>query len=453
MELKKTKFEQYTFGILIALELLMSFTFLGYIHIPPISITTAYIPIVIAACLLGPVESTVVGLIFGLGSMYKASALYVMPADKIFSPFQSSNPFGSLMLSVGSRVLFGLVIGLAFEIVRNKKYERFWNMILAFAASSIHSLLVYAAMGLFFPELGYDYTAVMTRRKGSLFMALVCLVIVEAIYMFYNSKLLKKIADDVNESELNPYSSMKINRILIIVGIFTICMACFSTLYFAQRAGYMLQEYGVDVTSNIEQDLLHLQIQFLVAMLALDFLLLLLVLIVYKYMAYKEYKGELDALTGVMGRRLFLQHCTKLQIEKRKLDQETGWFLFLDVDHFKQINDTYGHTEGDEVLKEIAGILQRTIAEYGEVGRVGGDEFAVIIEKEMSREELEKLLSKFLADVAGISTRQKTSCSIGAYHFMYPQEIQDLLRETDLVLYEAKEKGRACFVVKEEVSW
>lgn len=452
MRLKKSKFEQYTFGILIAIELLMSFTFLGYIHIPPISITTAYIPIVIAACLLGTAESTAVGLVFGLGSMYKASALYVMPADKIFSPFQSSNPFGSLMLSVGSRVLFGLAIGLAFKIARNKKYERLWNMILAFAASSIHSLLVYAVMGLFFPELGYDYTAVMTRRKGSLLMALVCLLIVAAAYMFYNSKLMKKIADDVNESELNPYSSIKINRILIIVGIFTICMACFSTLYFAQRAGYMLQEYGVDVTSNIEQDLLHLQIQFLVAMLALDFILLLLVLIVYKYMAYKEYKGELDALTGVMGRRLFLQHCTKLQTEKGKSDKETGWFLFLDVDHFKQINDTYGHAEGDEVLKAIAAMLQQAIAEYGEAGRVGGDEFAVIIEKEMSREELEKLLSEFLVNVAGISTRQKISCSIGAYHFVYPQEIQDLLRETDLVLYEAKEKGRACFVVKEEVS-
>ena len=71
---KQYKFDRYIFGILLAMEVIMSFTFLGYIHIPPISITTAYIPIVVSASLFGPVESTVTGLLFGLGSMYKASA-------------------------------------------------------------------------------------------------------------------------------------------------------------------------------------------------------------------------------------------------------------------------------------------------------------------------------------------------------------------------------------------
>ena len=79
------QFEHYILGILLAVEWIMSFTFLGYIHIPPISITTAHIPIVVIACLFGPVESSVAGLFFGLGSMYKASALYVMLGDRIFS--------------------------------------------------------------------------------------------------------------------------------------------------------------------------------------------------------------------------------------------------------------------------------------------------------------------------------------------------------------------------------
>lgn len=56
------QFEHYILGILLAVEWIMSFTFLGYIHIPPISITTAYIPIVVIACLFGPVESSVAGL-------------------------------------------------------------------------------------------------------------------------------------------------------------------------------------------------------------------------------------------------------------------------------------------------------------------------------------------------------------------------------------------------------
>lgn len=64
---KFSSFDMYIFIILIAFELLMSFTFLGYIHIPPVSVTLAYIPILIAACLLGTVQSTVVGCGFRSG--------------------------------------------------------------------------------------------------------------------------------------------------------------------------------------------------------------------------------------------------------------------------------------------------------------------------------------------------------------------------------------------------
>lgn len=93
---KHLKFEKYVFVLLLAIELIMSFTFLGFIHIDPISLTTAYIPIVVAGCLLGPLESTLIGLAFGLASMYKASALYVVSDDKIFSPLYSGNSIGSI---------------------------------------------------------------------------------------------------------------------------------------------------------------------------------------------------------------------------------------------------------------------------------------------------------------------------------------------------------------------
>lgn len=112
----------------------MSFTFLGFIHIDPISLTTAYIPIVVAGCLLGPLESTLIGLVFGLASMYKASALYVVSDDKIFSPLYSGNPIGSILLSVGARVLFGFVIGYLFSIIKGRKYEKIGIWILSLIA-------------------------------------------------------------------------------------------------------------------------------------------------------------------------------------------------------------------------------------------------------------------------------------------------------------------------------
>lgn len=129
---KHSSFELYVFGMLLALELIMSFTFLGYIHLDPISITTAYIPIVVAGCLFDPLASTICGAVFGLGSLYKASALYVVSADRVFSPVQSGNPFGSIMLSVGSRALFGFIIGLLFALGRKSgKYYPLWSALSA----------------------------------------------------------------------------------------------------------------------------------------------------------------------------------------------------------------------------------------------------------------------------------------------------------------------------------
>lgn len=146
---RKIKFKQYAFGLVLAIELVMSFTFLGYIHIQPISATTAYIPIVVAGCIFGPLESTIMGVVFGLGSMYKASALYVVSIDSIFSPVNSSSPLGSVLLSVGARALFGLIVGIIFSLVRKKKHIYLWNGLIAAISPGIHSFLVYGAMGLF----------------------------------------------------------------------------------------------------------------------------------------------------------------------------------------------------------------------------------------------------------------------------------------------------------------
>ena len=76
----------YMLAALIAIELLMSFSFLGYLHVEPISITFSYIPVLLGGALLGPLDSTILGVVFGLASMWKASASYVMPLDQLFSP-------------------------------------------------------------------------------------------------------------------------------------------------------------------------------------------------------------------------------------------------------------------------------------------------------------------------------------------------------------------------------
>lgn len=142
-----SNFDRYIFAMLIALEFLMSFTFLGYIHLPPISITTAYIPILVAACILGVSQAAVVGTVFGLCSMYKASATYVMASDMVFSPFLSGAPVKSLLLSVGTRTLFGLLIGLLFSWAKKTKHRKIGFAVIAAGASRLQAAMVLGAMG------------------------------------------------------------------------------------------------------------------------------------------------------------------------------------------------------------------------------------------------------------------------------------------------------------------
>ena len=421
------QFEHYILGILLAVEWIMSFTFLGYIHIPPISITTAHIPIVVIACLFGPVESSVAGLFFGLGSMYKASALYVMLGDRIFSPFQTDFPIGSILLSVGTRVLFGFLMGCIFKIVNKSRYKWAGKSLAALIATPLHALLVYGAMGILFPESGFNYKSSFRWGVNDYAIAAICILAVILSDIIYHS------------SFVTHYKN--------------VIIAAFSTIYFASRTEYMFGVYGVKVTKKIAQDILHLQVQFLAAMISLNFILIVIILMIYNYMKHREYMGEMDALTNVMGRRLFLNYCTKCQNDRDDIDNKSkrkGWFLFIDIDWFKQINDTLGHTVGDETLKQIAESLKNIFSSYGAVGRVGGDEFAVIINEKMTKEQLEEQLKKFLLDISAILPERTVSCSIGVYHFGFPKSQKELLTRTDDALYKAKEKGRACYVILDE---
>ena len=404
---KHLKFEKYVFVLLLAIELIMSFTFLGFIHIDPISLTTAYIPIVVAGCLLGPLESTLIGLVFGLASMYKASALYVVSDDKIFSPLYSGNPIGSILLSVGSRVLFGFVIGYLFSIIKGRRYEKIGIWILSLISQWIHAFLVFTVMGACFPQLGYTGMSTFHMGINDALIALCCLFWVEVAYKIYHKERIQKYKDAVNQSLDDPYLSSKIVAISSGISFLIICIAIFSTGYFAERSTYMLKQHRVHVTRTI----------------------------------------EIDSLTGVMGRRLFLQHCQNIQSDQR-IHGHQGWFLFLDVDWFKQINDKLGHIAGDETLKKFAMFLKEQFEPYGAVGRVGGDEFAVMIEEEMSQEALEEEMKQFFQNISGIQKEVTVSCSIGVYRFKYPKTIKELLTKTDEILYEAKANGRGCFVIR-----
>ena len=445
---RHSQVKNYAFILLIAIEFLMSFTFLGYIHIPPISITIAYIPILIAGCFLGVGQSTFLGFLFGVASMYKATAYYVMASDQIFSPFMSSSPAASLLLSVGTRTIFGLLVGLAFLLVKRLfSNKRLGIAIVSILSPTVHAAIVYAVMGLFFPQQNLGSSSNFILDLSNILATLLCFLLLQFLWSLYKLPLVRNFFSYVNHPTKNLRGK---NPLYIAWGIFilfTLSAAIASSYYFANRMSYMLTAHGVTLTSEINHDLLHLQYQFMIAAFSINFIMAISLMIIYKYLSYKEYLSEMDGLTGVMGRKMFFDICESITAQTPPTQ---CCFIFIDVDYFKQINDTFGHVTGDDVLTNIAQKLLREFKEYGKIGRLGGDEFSIMIDHPIRKQELIRKFDIFEKEISGLlSDSHKVSCSIGAYYFDTPQNFQTIYANADKMLYKAKERGRACWVINE----
>ena len=130
--------------------------------------------------------------------------------------------------------------------------------------------------------------------------------------------------------------------------------------------------------------------------------------------------------------------------------EKNGYFIMMDMDYFKEINDNYGHPEGDRVLKSTAAALKEIFRRDGVIGRVGGDEFAVLIYMPISRDRLETNLTAFLNRIHKIEVNEsRLSCSMGAVAAAADKTIDELYREADRLLYIAKKQGRDGYVVEE----
>lgn len=444
--LGKTLFDRYLFLFLIGIELVMSFSFLGYIHIPPISITLAYFPIILAGILLKMPQTLIISLIFGLASLFKATPNYVMPSDAVFSPFSSPAPISSIVLSLGTRLLFGFLVALLFSAVKNKNQQYIKIGIIATIAPKLHSLIVLIALGILFPRFHLDYHQSLMLNFNDFLTAAASVFLCVSLWRLLNTETIQSIKYAINHSPKNPYKSKCLFFSLLIFIFLLTSIAIAAALYFADREIYMLRQYAVIINAAISTDLFFLQCQFVFAMIGLTLFAITVILSFYHYMSYKEYQGGIDPLTNVMGRKMFFYCCSKIEaITLSNTNDTPNWFLFVDVDYFKTINDTFGHTTGDRVLREIAAQLTASFKKIGYIGRIGGDEFAVIIDKSIAETDLAEKLTQFLENIASILPERKISCSIGGYEFVLPEKHTHILAMADEMLYKAKENGRACF--------
>ncbi|MEW4447771.1 EAL domain-containing protein [Qipengyuania sp. JC766] len=156
--------------------------------------------------------------------------------------------------------------------------------------------------------------------------------------------------------------------------------------------------------------------------------------------------ARFDSLTGLANRHQMSQLLGKLLAAPMERQRECSVML-LDLDRFKHVNDTLGHPSGDELLKQVAQRLQRTLGDLGEVGRLGGDEFKILIPGRMERAELAHVANEIIHALSQPYTISGHRASIGTSVgiAIAPDDgktSEDLIRNADLALYAAKDGGR-----------
>ncbi|WP_051347180.1 putative bifunctional diguanylate cyclase/phosphodiesterase [Thiomicrorhabdus chilensis] len=148
---------------------------------------------------------------------------------------------------------------------------------------------------------------------------------------------------------------------------------------------------------------------------------------------------------------------------RNQLNERLGWLideasrnktefalLFVDLDNFKTVNDTLGHDIGDELLKNISGILQEVLRKYDIIARVGGDEFVIVLSHYKSMVELSHIIQRVLEHITSVHLVEshpiKISASAGVV--FYPKDgvdITSLMKNADIAMYEAKSAGKNQF--------
>lgn len=158
-------------------------------------------------------------------------------------------------------------------------------------------------------------------------------------------------------------------------------------------------------------------------------------------------QANTDPLTGLSNRKRIEEQITQALEE----DRERGAaFLFIDVDDFKVVNDTLGHLFGDEVLRYVASAIRHKVRTTDIVGRVGGDEFVVLLRNirsiDIISKKSEEICTAFRAKYSDATPHGGVSCSVGIA--LYPGDgecYEELMDKADQALYAAKKKGKNCF--------
>lgn len=164
-----------------------------------------------------------------------------------------------------------------------------------------------------------------------------------------------------------------------------------------------------------------------------------------------RYLANYDTLTSLPNRALLSERLSRAIVRARRQESRIG-VLFLDLDRFKDINDSLGHAAGDRILRATAARLQQTVGPQHTVARLGGDEFTVVLENLDTPDEAEKIAREIITAFEApldIDDHQDVAITPSIGISLYPDNAQvptDLLKHADTAMYQAKAAGRRIYM-------
>ena len=161
--------------------------------------------------------------------------------------------------------------------------------------------------------------------------------------------------------------------------------------------------------------------------------------------AQYEHQATVDTLTGVHNRR-WMNEAFPRVLHRCALDHTASTLMVLDIDHFKRVNDSYGHLVGDAALKALANIMQLNLRPHDLLVRYGGEEFAILLPGtgvDEARSIAERLRTMVAAnEISSGEATFKITVSIGIAAVQHEGKLEDFFGAADQALYRAKESGR-----------
>ncbi len=158
-------------------------------------------------------------------------------------------------------------------------------------------------------------------------------------------------------------------------------------------------------------------------------------------------RASRDSLTGVLNRGAILEHFSQ-QLQHARTNQLNLAVIMLDIDHFKRLNDTYGHVNGDIVLRNVASILREGTPAPGRCGRYGGEEFLLVLSDEVAErasevaEKIRKTLAESFVNLDGTPVQVTASLGVALLREQPQASTTELIELADSRLYLAKQNGR-----------